>query len=413
MPPQTGPLSVARGSDDSGPRIGLCLSGGGFRAAFFGAGVVRYLAEAGQLPQLQAVSAVSGGSITAAILAERWPELSAAGFSPAAFEQAVVGPFAEQVATKNLRNRGIGRWLLTRPTPRGRYGSARGETLVKHLLAARRVIELPNDLQVILTSTDLASGRAFRVSQEFVGGWQFGYAKPCEQLGLATALAASTAVPLLFPPVHLKTGPLGLPAPETPAELSLVDGGVYDNLGLEWFQGWDRGRPDAARPCDFVIVVDASGPLSVAPRRFGWARSVGRSQAAQYMQSRASRIRWFVDQLKAGTIRGIYIPITAEPGSFQPPRGAPTDPGAAAGALPEGFAAALATLRTDLDRFKPEEVALLMYHGYWAAHVRLHHLRPDMAAGQPAWRDYEHLDPAEEARLREIVSAGVKRRLHR
>lgn len=33
--------------------------------------------------------------------------------------------------------------------------------------------------------------------------------------------------------------------------------GVYDNLGLEWFHGWDSGRPDSAEPADFLIVANA------------------------------------------------------------------------------------------------------------------------------------------------------------
>jgi hypothetical protein len=37
--------------------------------------------------------------------------------------------------------------------------------------------------------------------------------------------------------------------------LSLADGGVYDNLGLEWFQGWSYGRPASAEP-DFLIVAN-------------------------------------------------------------------------------------------------------------------------------------------------------------
>jgi hypothetical protein len=134
---------------------------------------------------------------------------------------------------------------------------------------AKRVAELPDGLQVVLTSTDLASGRALRISQNLFGGWE---------LGLAGA----------------------------PPQLSLVDGGVHDNLGLEWFQGRDRGRPDGARACDFILAVDASGALlRISQRRFGWRLSLFRSQGAQYAQTRASRARWFVDQLTGGQMDGL------------------------------------------------------------------------------------------------------------
>lgn len=381
------------------------------RAAFFGLGVFRYLAEAGTLSRVRVVSAVSGGSIAAAILAERWPALRRQGFTPAAFDSEVVTPFASVVQNKNLRNRGVARWAATRATPGGRFGSARGRTLVKHLLTARVMSELATDLQIVLTSTDLASGRAFRMSQEFVGGWDYGYSDaPAGRIELATALAASTAVPLLFPPVHLRTANPAL-ANNTPRELSLVDGGVYDNLGLEWFQGWDRGRPEQARECDFVLAVDASGPLRNVPRRYGWARSVKRSQAAQYTQSRTSRIRWFVDRLLSGEIEGIYIPIDKDPASFRPPGAAGQSVGTS-GPLPLGFAGALAELRTDLDRFSSEEVSLLLYHGYWAAHVRLHGLHPHLATGDPEWRTFATVDSANEARLLGLLERGAKRRFY-
>ncbi len=48
------------------PKIGLALSGGGFRAAFFHLGVLARLAELGLLRRIEVVSTVSGGSIVGA-----------------------------------------------------------------------------------------------------------------------------------------------------------------------------------------------------------------------------------------------------------------------------------------------------------------------------------------------------------
>lgn len=406
------PRTLAWTSDGSGPAIGLCLSGGGFRAGLFAMGIMRYLAEAGRLGNVRTVSAVSGGSVTAAVVADRWPDLEAAGFTAAAFDEHVSGPFLEVVTRKNLRNRGVGRWMVARVAPkRRRLGSSLGVTMSKHLLRAQRVADLPGGVQVVLTSTDLASGRAFRVSQGFSGSWEFGYVKTPPTLSLSLAIAASTAVPFLFPPVHLRTAGLGLK--DAPPELSLVDGGVYDNLGLEWFQGWDRGRPDAARPCDFILAVDASGPLRTAARRFGWARSLLRSQSAQYAQTRASRVRWFVDQLIGGQMEGLLVQIDKEPALFRPPEGVELVADAAAGALPVGFADALTGVRTDLDRFLPEEAALLMYHGYWSAHVRLRHLRPELAVDLPQWREYARLTETQAEDLLQLIRNGARRSLRR
>ncbi|MEK6328195.1 MAG: patatin-like phospholipase family protein [Actinomycetota bacterium] len=47
-------------------KVGLALSGGGFRAAFFHVGVLARLAELGILPKVEVISTVSGGSIVGA-----------------------------------------------------------------------------------------------------------------------------------------------------------------------------------------------------------------------------------------------------------------------------------------------------------------------------------------------------------
>ncbi len=44
-------------------RLGLALSGGGFRATLYHLGVVRYLRDAGILSKVTHINTVSGGSI--------------------------------------------------------------------------------------------------------------------------------------------------------------------------------------------------------------------------------------------------------------------------------------------------------------------------------------------------------------
>ena len=55
--------------------IGLCLSGGGYRAAAYHLGALLRLNQAGLLPRLRTVSSVSGGSIVAAFLGLHWSKL--------------------------------------------------------------------------------------------------------------------------------------------------------------------------------------------------------------------------------------------------------------------------------------------------------------------------------------------------
>src|SRR5690349_9268803 len=53
-------------------RLGLALSGGGFRASLYHLGLLRFLRDAGILAHVTHITAVSGGSIMAAHLALNW-----------------------------------------------------------------------------------------------------------------------------------------------------------------------------------------------------------------------------------------------------------------------------------------------------------------------------------------------------
>src|SRR6266849_5205019 len=80
--------------------VGLCLSGGGYRAMLFHLGALWRLNELGRLPLLDRVSSVSGGSITNGVLGLAWKrlEFDGAGVS-LAFGDEVVEPirrFANQ-----------------------------------------------------------------------------------------------------------------------------------------------------------------------------------------------------------------------------------------------------------------------------------------------------------------------------
>jgi hypothetical protein len=66
--------------------------------------------------------------------------------------------------------------------------------------------------------------------------------------------------------------------------------------------------------------------------------------------------------------------------------------------------APLARLRTDLDRFLPEEAGLLSYHAYWPTHTRLAALHPQLAVRAPSWREYADLAVEEIGRLSPATS---------
>src|SRR5689334_2238190 len=74
------PADEDRGRPESG--IGLCLSGGGYRAMLFHVGALWRLNQLGYLKRLTRVSSVSGGSIAAAVLGQRWSKLEFTGAGP-------------------------------------------------------------------------------------------------------------------------------------------------------------------------------------------------------------------------------------------------------------------------------------------------------------------------------------------
>jgi predicted acylesterase/phospholipase RssA len=91
-------------------KIGLALSGGGFRATFYHLGLVRFLRDAGILSRVSQITSVSGGSVFAAHLMLNWGRYNG---SPEDFEAAA----SELIAFVRLdvRNRIVRRFPLTLP----------------------------------------------------------------------------------------------------------------------------------------------------------------------------------------------------------------------------------------------------------------------------------------------------------
>lgn len=387
------------------PAIGVCLSGGGFRASFYAMGVMRYLAEAGLLERVVAVSAVSGGSIAAAAMADRWTDYLAAGGGGAAFREQIEAPFRATITSKNLRRRWMFGTLASVVPFTGGRGGAYARALAHTLYAHKRVADLPQEPDFIFTATDLSKGRAFRVAPAFIGSWDYGYIESTPtSIKLGQAVAASAAFPPSATVVQLRTRGLAFPK-SPPTTLSLVDGGVYDNLGLEWFQGWDAGatRPASAAKPNFVIVANASGLLAEKNRRFWSLGAFPRDLSIQYAQSLNLRVRWNDAGLKANPGTGVYMAIKSDPRSERLPADL------ASCSLPSELVKSLALLRTDLDRFSEHEADLLSYHAYWTLHARLSVHATSLAMQQPTWKRFAGLDSDETERLRRLVTLGSHR----
>src|SRR5215510_14415690 len=91
-------------------KIGLALSGGGFRASLYHLGLIRFLRDAGILSRVTHVTAVSGGSVVAAHLLLNWDRYNG---STAEFESAANEMLA--FARMDVRNRILRRFPLAFP----------------------------------------------------------------------------------------------------------------------------------------------------------------------------------------------------------------------------------------------------------------------------------------------------------
>lgn len=387
-------MAIASGRDPgNAPSIGVCLSAGGFRAALYGMGALRYLAEAGLLPRVVSISAISGGSILGAWLAQRWSAVTGPGAGQDNFCSAAGEPFRALLIGRNLRNRWLAAsargWLAG---TRNSRSAALAQVLARDMLFGQPLAELADGVQLVLTSTDLATGQPFHFARDFVGSAAHGYTVPPRSLSLATAVAASAATPQYFPPVLLRRDDVGLP--DIPPVLSLADGAVYEKLGTEWFEDWDaRGRPDSARRPEFLVVVDGVRPLRPGRRSYGNVRALLRAPQVSAAHMRSELISQLPAQFASGELGGLVVSIR-EPFSDDVPFPL-CEPSIASG---------LAWLRTDLNRFAPVEADLLMFAGYWALHARLREHRPSLALPEPGWR--LPLRPRDAAALRRTLSGG-------
>jgi NTE family protein len=333
--------------EPEGPRagVGLCLSGGGFRAMLFHVGSLWRLSEAGYLPRLERVSSVSGGSITAGVLASNWTRLSFDGqgrVGREVFEEAVANPlrrFADRTIDVPSVLVGI---LTPRVTVNDRLARA-----YRRLVDDRTLAELPNRPEFVLDATNLQSGDLWRFSSLVEGDFRVG-TRANPDTALARVIAASSAFPPFLSPARLTYAPgiLGRgddddvnDRPYT-TRVMLSDGGVYDNLGLEAV--WTT--------CEEVLISDAGGRINATKRVSAlWPMHVLRVLKVIDNQVRDLRKRQAVLSYSDGQRSGAYWGIRSHVRDFPitDPVALPSDKTVAAVA---GVATRLAKLAPDMQR---------------------------------------------------------------
>lgn len=234
-------------------RIGLALSGGGFRATLYHLGMIRFLREANILPQVTHITSVSGGSVLAAHLVLNWQRYNGSleEFDAAAAE-------VIRFVQLDVRNRVVRRFplampvrLLRRLTLRRPIRQLTRTGLLeyhyeKFLYGDTCLFQLPERPRLSILATNLSEGclcaftRDGLIMQRRRPGQRFHFDRI--HTGLATvpmAVTASSAFPGFFPPLELQAADVGAD-PGQFGRLAFTDGGVYDNLGVRMFRWMER-----------------------------------------------------------------------------------------------------------------------------------------------------------------------------
>lgn len=287
----------------------LCLSGGGYRAMLFHAGVLWRLNEIGWLPKLNRISSVSGGSITAGVLAMNWKKLN--------FQNGIAINFTDEIIlpVRKLAFRTIDvSSVLTGTMWFGTIGDKVADAYRQYLFNDTTLQDIVDEVpgvspRFVFNATNVQSGVLWRFMKPYMRDYRVGEIKN-PTIDLAVAVAASSAFPPVLSPVELDLDPdeftpgsgTDLQADEFRTQVVLTDGGVYDNLGLE--TAWKKYKT--------ILVSDAGGGFAAEadPHR-DWVRHAARVLFTIDNQVRSLRKRQVVESLIAGIRNGAYWAIEA------------------------------------------------------------------------------------------------------
>ena len=289
--------------------IGVALSGGGHRATVWAFGALLYLTDANQHRRVSTVASISGGSIANGVLAKQVDYTTVDG----AQLRAAIAPALRHLAEEGLFFFGpaTNRYVYTILAFAGLTALAffvtvvvsvavtgwvvvasalatalvlgativlasRRSTVTDHALAkvhfgGTTLAELDRRVEHVFCATELQAGNHIFFAPRFVYGYRHGVGTP-EDLRLSTAVQCSACLPGAFAPRRLPAARHGFEAipgvsdpPQPPKHLVVNDGGVYDNMGEEWFAGYAdrvRGWPDLPSMCpetDELVIVNSSG----------------------------------------------------------------------------------------------------------------------------------------------------------
>lgn len=336
------------------PGIGLCLSGGGYRAMVFHIGVMWRLYETGILKTIGRISSVSGGSITSAVLGMVWNRLS---FDPSKLDTDFLPLFVAPLRAQAARSIDAKAVVLGGLLP-GTISERVERAYEEHLYGNATLQDLPDSPRFVINATNVQSGALWRFSKPYMRDYRVGSVER-PRVSLAKAVTASSAFPPVLSPCVLELKPgdftpgsgLDLQRPPYTAEAMLSDGGVYDNLGLETV--WKR--------FETVFVSDGGGKMQAqAEPEDDWVQHSIRVADIVDNQVRSLRKRLLIDSYRAAAgaenhRKGCYWGIRSDVKDYPAPD---------ALSCPVERTVELANLKTRLSAMESETQERLINWGY-------------------------------------------------
>ena len=361
----TDPVTSLAETTDAGPSpgIGLAISGGGYRAMLFHLGSFLRLFEVGLLTKLDRISSVSGGSITSAKIGLEWGRLT----NRNQFMKHVVGPIRTLAGITIDVPSVAGGILLPGSVADRISGFYR-----KHLFGDATLQQLPNSPRFVINATSVETGSLFRFSKPYLRDWRVGKIDN-PNVPLADAVTASSAFPPVLSPFVLEVDPADFSVvepgvdPKFLSDISLTDGGVYDNLGLETV--WKRYQT--------VLVSNAGGLLTPDPSPpADWARHALRAIEIIHGQVSSVRQRQVIASYNSKARTGAYWGIASDISRYQLPTALPA---------PLNRTRELAQTATRLKRLSSEHQERLINWGYAVCDAAIRKHYPPPSAPAPAF----------------------------
>jgi len=421
-------------------KVGLALSGGGFRASLFHIGVLAALAEHDLLRHVEVLSCVSGGSIVGTHyylelrrLLESEPSAKITRQHYVDIVQRLEREFLAGVQ-QNIRMRVFGNladnWRMFFSRTYSRTQKV-GELYERHLYSRvpgtapepqfinklriqphdgpqpfhprshnfLRTTKVPT---LVVNTSSLNSGHQWQFTTAFMGEppsmintkvdgnyrlrRMYYEQAPTgfKSIRLGHAVGASSCVPGLFEPMQLRDVFENI-------SVTLVDGGVHDNQGITSL---------LEQSCDNLIISDASGQMGESSNpEPGSLPVLYRSDTMFQARMRDIQFQDLTSKIRGGVVTATYmhlkqdLEVTAKDwiGCDDPKENAKATSSAVsftAYDIRKDVQRRLADIRTDLDSFSDAEAHALMVSGY---RMTAHNLMERGLAGQRQKSEWEFL----------------------